>query len=211
MTKEELLKENQQLKEEVGRLKADLKLFQTMNTHTTNNKVTVASCTCEHCGKKASVDTSMVLTSYPPQYNYHCPHCGHNSSITFDKVVYETITDAYTYHNGETYDPGAINWLENTSGDGTCAKSYGYVNPAFPLGGTPSGTMGSIDTSTNAPTNKYEEVTHITLPDPEIIREKTGWGKVAKPIITKRCAICDGSIDPDSPEIVCTNCKGIII
>ena len=30
---------------------------------------------CPHCGKAALVDMSMVLTSYPPQYNYYCEHC----------------------------------------------------------------------------------------------------------------------------------------
>lgn len=31
---------------------------------------------CKKCGKETSVDTSMVLTSYPPQYGYTCEHCG---------------------------------------------------------------------------------------------------------------------------------------
>ena len=34
--------------------------------------------------------------------------------------------------------------------------------------------------------------------------------EVTEPIITKKCAICDGSIDLDSPEIVCFNCKCVI-
>ena len=34
--------------------------------------------------------------------------------------------------------------------------------------------------------------------------------EVTKSIITKKCAICDESIDLNSPEIVCPNCKGII-
>ena len=33
---------------------------------------------CPHCGNYAKVDTSMVLTSNPPQYNYYCEHCGHS-------------------------------------------------------------------------------------------------------------------------------------
>ncbi len=32
---------------------------------------------CEDCGyEKAEVDTSMILTSYPPKYSYKCPKCG---------------------------------------------------------------------------------------------------------------------------------------
>ena len=39
------------------------------------------TCTCEKCGKEADVDTSIVLTSYPPQYNYHCPYCGNRGYV----------------------------------------------------------------------------------------------------------------------------------
>lgn len=32
---------------------------------------------CEYCGyEKAEVNTSMILTSYPPKYSYKCPKCG---------------------------------------------------------------------------------------------------------------------------------------
>ena len=31
---------------------------------------------CPKCGDVAEVDISMVLTSYPPQYQWSCPHCG---------------------------------------------------------------------------------------------------------------------------------------
>lgn len=32
---------------------------------------------CEYCGyEKAEVNTSMILTVYPPKYSYECPKCG---------------------------------------------------------------------------------------------------------------------------------------
>ena len=31
---------------------------------------------CKYCGSNAIVDTSVVLTSDPPQYNVDCPNCG---------------------------------------------------------------------------------------------------------------------------------------
>ena len=31
---------------------------------------------CKYCGSKAIADTSIVLTSDPPQYNVDCPKCG---------------------------------------------------------------------------------------------------------------------------------------
>ena len=47
-----------------------------------------AFCRCGKCGKMAAVDTSMVLTSCPPQYNYYCKHCGTHGYTYCDNVVY---------------------------------------------------------------------------------------------------------------------------
>jgi ribosomal protein S27E len=41
---------------------------------------------CPNCGDIAEVDTGMILTSYPPQYNWHCEHCGMSGSIECSKV-----------------------------------------------------------------------------------------------------------------------------
>lgn len=45
-------------------------------------------CKCKKCGcEKAEVDTSVVLTSYPPQYSYKCPECGEFGYIFCDEVT----------------------------------------------------------------------------------------------------------------------------
>jgi hypothetical protein len=36
---------------------------------------------CPYCGEAAEVNTSMVLTSYPAQYSYHCDHCDKHGFI----------------------------------------------------------------------------------------------------------------------------------
>lgn len=46
--------------------------------------------TCPNCGKQADVDTSKVLTSYPPKYRAVCPHCGevfypYCSDVSFER------------------------------------------------------------------------------------------------------------------------------
>lgn len=42
---------------------------------------------CELCGGKMIVDTSIVLTSIPPQYRTECSKCGH--------MQYVYIQDCY--------------------------------------------------------------------------------------------------------------------
>jgi Fe2+ or Zn2+ uptake regulation protein len=45
---------------------------------------------CSKCGKQANVDTSICLTSYPAQYNYHCHHCENHGYVDCDEVFYDT-------------------------------------------------------------------------------------------------------------------------
>ena len=47
---------------------------------------------CPECGEEADVDIGVVLTSYPGQYTYHCPHCGKSGSILCSEV------DTYRFH-----------------------------------------------------------------------------------------------------------------
>lgn len=47
----------------------------------------VVHCTCKMCGNpEALVDTDIVLTSIPPQYNYYCPKCEYHGFIFCDEV-----------------------------------------------------------------------------------------------------------------------------
>ena len=55
-----------------------------------NTDLNKAYCTCGKCGQIAEVDTSMVLASYPPQYNYYCPHCDNHGYTYCSEVFYDT-------------------------------------------------------------------------------------------------------------------------
>ena len=50
-------------------------------------------CTCEKCGKKAIVDDSIVLISYPEKFNYSCPHCGNTGYVLCDDTIDEKLDD----------------------------------------------------------------------------------------------------------------------
>ena len=43
---------------------------------------------CKKCGKSTEVDTSVVLTSLPPQYRVKCKHCGEQYSCFTSEVSY---------------------------------------------------------------------------------------------------------------------------
>lgn len=55
-----------------------------------NTDLNKAYCNCKKCGQVAEVDTSMVLTSDPPKYNYHCPHCDNHGYIYCSEAFYDT-------------------------------------------------------------------------------------------------------------------------
>lgn len=55
-----------------------------------NTDLNKAYCKCKKCGQVAEVDTSIVLTSNPPQYNYHCSHCGEHGYVSCSEVFYDT-------------------------------------------------------------------------------------------------------------------------
>ena len=46
-------------------------------------------CYCKNCGSKVILNTSIVLTTYPEQYGYHCDNCGKNGSIFCDEALDE--------------------------------------------------------------------------------------------------------------------------
>ena len=55
-----------------------------------NTDLNKAYCKCSNCEQVAEVDTSMVLTSNPPKYNYHCPHCDKHGYVYCSEVFYDT-------------------------------------------------------------------------------------------------------------------------
>ena len=57
---------------------------------------------CPKCGELVSVDTSVVLTSYPPQYSYCCPHCKHTGYVFCSDVIMQS-EDVYTLCGDVTY------------------------------------------------------------------------------------------------------------
>lgn len=43
-------------------------------------------CICKNCKQKAEVDTSIIYTSFPPQYRYHCEYCESTGWVTLDEL-----------------------------------------------------------------------------------------------------------------------------
>ena len=74
------------------------------------------SYTCPKCGHVLVKDTSVVLTTYPPQYRWDCPNCGH-SETHYEKGSCGTITtssgcDAGAYVDLKDVDPEAYERLK---------------------------------------------------------------------------------------------------
>lgn len=42
---------------------------------------------CPNCGEIVQVDTSMILTSYPPQYKWECPKCGRTGTTSSKDII----------------------------------------------------------------------------------------------------------------------------
>lgn len=53
---------------------------------------------CPNCGEIVQVDTSMILTSYPPQYKWECPKCGRTGTVGSkdDIITFENQTPIRT-------------------------------------------------------------------------------------------------------------------
>ena len=52
---------------------------------------------CPNCGEIVQVDTSMILTSYPPQYKWECPKCGRTGTVNSkDIITFENQTQIAT-------------------------------------------------------------------------------------------------------------------
>lgn len=83
---------------------------------------------CPNCGEIVQVDTSMILTSYPPQYKWECPKCGRTGTVGSkdDIITFENQTPIrtlpYIQKVGEP-DPGVGVTTTNATGD-----SYNTIN-----------------------------------------------------------------------------------
>lgn len=52
---------------------------------------------CPNCGEIVQVDTSMILTSNPPQYKWECPKCGRTGTMSSkDIITFENQTKLAT-------------------------------------------------------------------------------------------------------------------
>lgn len=78
---------------------------------------------CPNCGEIVQVDTSMILTSYPPQYKWECPRCGRTGTVGSkdDIITFENqttpATSGYIQKVGEP-DLGVGVTTTNATGDG---------------------------------------------------------------------------------------------
>lgn len=45
-------------------------------------------CDCPKCGGLATVDNSVVLTSFPQQFEYRCPSCDDHGYIRCEEAFY---------------------------------------------------------------------------------------------------------------------------
>lgn len=78
---------------------------------------------CPSCGEIVQVDTSMILTSNPPQYKWECPKCGRTGTVGSkdDIITFENQkpmrTSGYIQKIDEA-DPGVGVTTTNATGDG---------------------------------------------------------------------------------------------
>ncbi|MBP5470527.1 MAG: hypothetical protein J6Z11_14930 [Candidatus Riflebacteria bacterium] len=76
-----------------------------------NNKVYIK---CPKCGKVALVDTGVVLTSYPPQYGWHCKYCNTGSSMFTSELydgTYEQVEPSQ--EDRDLYEP-PVKWSQES-------------------------------------------------------------------------------------------------
>ena len=73
-----------------------------------------AYCKCTKCGARAKVDTSMVLTSMPPKYNYTCEECGYHGYVATSDVNSLNISGESGMFNGSNI-RGISSYITNDS------------------------------------------------------------------------------------------------
>lgn len=83
---------------------------------------------CPNCGEIVQVDTSMILTSYPPQYKWECPKCGRTGTVGLkdDIITFENQTPIRTLPYIQKVDePDTGVGVTTTNGTG----GYSTINP----------------------------------------------------------------------------------
>lgn len=83
---------------------------------------------CPNCGEIVQVDTSMILTSNPPQYKWECPKCGRTGTVGSkdDIITFENQTPIRTLpyiQKVDEPDTGVGVTTTNATGD-----SYNTIN-----------------------------------------------------------------------------------
>lgn len=78
---------------------------------------------CPNCGEIVQVDTSMILTSYPPQYKWECPKYGRTGTVGSkdDIITFENQTPIRTLpyiQKVDEPDTGVGVTTTNATGDG---------------------------------------------------------------------------------------------
>lgn len=72
------------------------------NSQEASTKVNTTYCTCKKCGVIVPVDTSIALTSNPPKYNYHCPHCNNSDYVFSNELFSYVITTGVQHYDVQT-------------------------------------------------------------------------------------------------------------
>lgn len=83
---------------------------------------------CPNCGEIVQVDTSMILTSYPPQYKWECLKCGRTGTVGSkdDIITFENQTPIRTLPYIQKVDePDLGVGVTTTNGTG----GYNTINP----------------------------------------------------------------------------------
>lgn len=61
---------------------------------------------CKKCGNELKVDTSVILTSYPPQYNAYCPVCDERTYVYCNEYNSElNRLKIEEYFNNQQWEP----------------------------------------------------------------------------------------------------------
>lgn len=67
---------------------------------------------CKKCGNELKVDTSIILTSYPPQFNTYCPICNEHKFLYCDEYYGQHSPKIETHEIGKWTRDELINLIK---------------------------------------------------------------------------------------------------